>query len=91
MKITLNKQISSSRLPNHIPKFIHRDVVTDQIADVIIRKDRRNIYSLVYLPMDYSRQNPGYLPYILDEVAKEQKKMESNNKIMVLVLMESTD
>jgi hypothetical protein len=88
MKITLNRQISSSRLPNEIPKFVHRDIVADQIADILIRRDRRNVYSLIYLPMDYARQNPGYLPYILDEAVKEQKKMESNNRIMVVVLME---
>ena len=70
MKITLNKQISSSRLPSQIPKFVQRDVVTDQIADIIIRKDRKNIYSLIYLPMDYSKQNPGYLPYMLEEASK---------------------
>ncbi len=66
MKVSLNKQISSSRLPNCIPKFINKEVVADQIADVIIRKDKKNIYSIVYLPMDYHRQNPGYLDFILD-------------------------
>ena len=66
MKISLNKQFSTSRLPDRIPKFVQKEIVNNQIADVIIRKDKKHIYSLVYLPMDYNRQNPGYLAFTLD-------------------------
>jgi hypothetical protein len=87
MKISLNKQISSSRLPNCLPKFIHKEVIPEQVADIIIRKDKKSIYSIVYLPMDYHRQNPGYLAYVLDEVAKENKKWDSVCKIIVILLV----
>lgn len=91
MKVSLNKQISSSRLPDSLPKFIHKEVVSDQVADIIIRKDRKSIYSIVYLPMDYHRQNPGYLPYVLEEVFKESKKWDSSGKILVILLVEAKD
>lgn len=91
MKVCLNKQISSSRLPSHLPKFIYRDLVPDQVADIIIRKDRKSIYSVIYLPLDYHKQNPGYLPYIIDEVATEQKKYEGSNRMLVILLMESNE
>ena len=57
----MNNQISASRLPHHLPKFVQKETVSDQVADIVIRKDRRNSFSLIYLPLDYHRQNPGYL------------------------------
>lgn len=61
MKVFMNSQIFASRLPNHIPRFVQKEVVKEQAADIVIRKDRKNGYSLIYLPLDYHRQNPGYL------------------------------
>jgi hypothetical protein len=87
MKISLNKQILSSRLPSCLPKFIHREEKNEQIADIIVRKDRKTYWSVVYLPMDYHRLNPGYLAYKLEEVEKEQRKLEGNSKTLVVVLL----
>jgi hypothetical protein len=70
MKVSLNKQVSLSRLPNCLPRFIHKEIVQDQVADVIVRKDKKSIYSIVYLPLDYHRQNPGYLSFKVEEIAK---------------------
>jgi hypothetical protein len=61
MKVFMNNQISASRLPHHLPKFVQKETVSDQVADIVIRKDRKNSFSLIYLPLDYHRQNPGYL------------------------------
>ena len=75
MKISLSKQVSSSRLPGHLPKFIHCETVPDQVADIMIRKEKRIVYEIIYLPIDYAKQNPGYLPYKIEEVQKEMRKM----------------
>ena len=75
MKISFNKYVASSRLPAYLPKFIASETSSDQCADILIRKDRKNAFSIIYLPMDYSRQNPGYLSCKLDEVRKEASKM----------------
>ena len=67
MKVQLNKQITASRLPSYLPRFITKETVNDQIADVVIKRDRKPGYSLIYLPLDYHRQNPGYIAHAIDK------------------------
>ena len=66
MKVYLSKKVSSSRLPACLPKYLLKEVVDAQVADVVVRKDRKNTTSVLYLPMDYHRQNPGYLSFMLE-------------------------
>jgi len=67
MKVQLNQQIAISRLHSHLPRFINKEIKPEQIADIVIRKDRKPAYFLIYLPLDYHRQNPGYLAHAIDK------------------------
>lgn len=67
MKVQLNQQIAVSRLPSYLPRFVTRETITEQIADIVIRRDRKPAYLLIYLPLDYYRQNPGYLAHAIDK------------------------
>jgi len=67
MKVQLNQQIAISRLPSHLPRFITKEIIPEQIADIVIRRDRKPAYFLIYLPLDYHRQNPGYLAHAIDK------------------------
>jgi len=88
----MNSQISASRLPHYLPKFIQKEVVAEQATDIVIRKDRKNGYSLIYLPLDYHRQNPGYLEFMIDKSETEIKKGSVQaSKVLVLVLSENKE
>jgi hypothetical protein len=67
MKLQLNQQIAASRLPSYIPRFLTKETVADQVADLVIKRDHKPGYFLIYLPLDYHRQNPGYLAHTIDK------------------------
>ena len=89
MKVYLSKKVSSSRLPACLPKYLLKEVVDGQVADVVVRKDRKNTTSVLYLPMDYHRQNPGYLSFMLEQVLKERQKGQENGRILVCIVVQS--
>ena len=90
-KITISQHIAKSRIPSLIRHSVSQETVEGQAADFLIRKDSKKTFSVIYLPLDYSKQNPGYISFKLEEVGKEQRKMEGSHKTLVLVLMESNE
>lgn len=65
-KITINPFISNSRIiANNPTKYT---VASTQVADFLINKRGSQNYHVVYLPMEYHCQNPGYIAHKLDKV-----------------------
>jgi hypothetical protein len=84
-KISASNFLASSRLLTAYPyRFT---LVPTQQADLIVPKKTGPYYNLIYLPLDYHCQNPGYISFKLTKVLQSA----GESRTMVLVLIEGRD
>lgn len=84
-KISASNFLASSRLLTAYPyRFT---LVPTQQADLVVPKKAGPYYHLIYLPLDYHCQNPGYISFKLNKVLQSA----GESRTMVLVLIEGRD